>query len=404
MKRLALALLPVLLAAVIHAANISTATYLLLSAYPDHEAAGASCASALYGNSASAVNPAALAGAENFNYDIMQAFLPGSMLLQKLTLSKAFEAGVFGLDAGYYNFGSYQAVGADDNLMPTVLPGTADAYSASAAISYAKRVSNLGTGITLRGMYESLAGETVFVPLLDAGFVVDGIWNDRISLGASLLNVSPEQDGYAPPAVINTGFAYYLNGRADNYINLHLGAACLVREGDFKAEAGVSFTPVDILTLRGGISGGSNRELAFSGGVSVRISGITLNYSYSPAALSGAMHKISISGGGADKPAEEAAAEKPEKGGSYDTYRKSGDYYYEARAYKQAAKYYEYINLLYWKEVEDLSDREKSNFYQRLGICYYNMRDNRRALSYFDRAMFYEKDNEILKHWIKLLK
>jgi tetratricopeptide (TPR) repeat protein len=62
------------------------------------------------------------------------------------------------------------------------------------------------------------------------------------------------------------------------------------------------------------------------------------------------------------------------------------------------------VNLLYWKELESLTDVEKSNFYQKLGICYYNMRDNGRALQYFERAFYYDKENEILKHWIRLLK
>jgi tetratricopeptide (TPR) repeat protein len=83
---------------------------------------------------------------------------------------------------------------------------------------------------------------------------------------------------------------------------------------------------------------------------------------------------------------------------------KSGDYYYENRQYRQALKYYEYINLLYWKETEALTDRGKTIFYQKLGICYYNIKDNARALQYFERALYFDRENEILRQWIKLMK
>jgi tetratricopeptide (TPR) repeat protein len=82
----------------------------------------------------------------------------------------------------------------------------------------------------------------------------------------------------------------------------------------------------------------------------------------------------------------------------------SGNFSYENKEYRKALKYYEYINSIFWKDIEDKTDKEKSSFYQKVGICYYNIRDTERAIQYFNRALYFDKDNEILKHWIKLLK
>jgi hypothetical protein len=261
--------------------------------------------------------------------------------------------------------------------------------------------------MALKIFSEDLSKGPGYTGCADVGFIYNGILTDKVDLGLSLLNISTGNNGFYTPIDLKAALIYTYAHGGSPVIDVVAGCDYLVKEGYVAGQAGFDYYFFDTFLLRGGISIDRDVNINFSAGAGIKLEGMTVNYSFEPNSELGDVHKISINaafGKSAVASGDETDGEAPAEKGTFANYMESGDYYYNDRQYRKALKYYEYINLLYWKDLEDKADKAKAAFFQKLGICYYNLKDNKHALQYFERAMFFDKENEILKHWIKSLK
>jgi tetratricopeptide (TPR) repeat protein len=403
MKRIAAAALALFLPALLCADNFSTGLYLLMDSYPETAAKGSFSGAASYGISSAAENPASIASLENFAYEAMHSAMALNMYAEKLSAAKSFDFGSIGGSVSYFNFGSIGVTGINSDLGPVFTSDTLEPYAIYGQLMYAKKFESFSIGMAVKAIDESISGPQWTGLAGDIGFIFEDIGVENLNLGVSALNLSGEDSGFSLPLTVKSALSYDIKSKVKDQLKLVAGLDYLVKDDSIKGGAGFDYALLDSLLLRAGFTIGNKDRLKFSAGFGLKVMGLNVNYAYVPDDIIGDTHKISLSGS-FGKTEEEP--EKPEgKGGdTYAEYKKSGDYYYENKQYRQALKYYEYINLIYWKELEDATDKEKTSFYQKLGICYYNIRDNARALQYFERAFYFDKDNEILRHWIKLLK
>jgi hypothetical protein len=340
---------------------------------------------------------------DNIGFSAMHSVSSLDISLDKISVVKSFDFGSLGVNISYLNLGSFSGIRADENLYPILTGDIVNPFSLYGSIIYARKFENFGLGAAVKLIDENLAGTASFAGSVDLGFIIENLGIDDLTFGLSACNISNRDGDFNQPLDIRSGFSYNIKNRIRDIVKLTASADYQAYEQAIKCGLGFDYAVFDELVLRGGFTAGNKQDLKFTAGFSIKAGGTSFSYAYIPDAVTGDTHKFSISGTFGK---EQETAEKPEaKGGeTFAGYMQSGNYYYENRQYRQAIKYYEYINLLYWKEIEDLKDGEKSSFYQKLGICYYNIRDNRYAKQYFDRALYYDRENEILKHWIKSLK
>jgi hypothetical protein len=403
MKKIILAFVLTLISSALFAGNSALSSYLLTDSYPEAAAKGASSGTATYSIQNLSINPAAISSIENFAYIAMHSAMAQDMSLEKISAAKYFDFGCMGLSLAYLNMGTVSVTGIDENMIPVFTGDIKNPYSVYGSLSYAKKFEGFSLGAAIKMIDENLAGSGVVSFAADAGFISEGVIWDDMSLGMSVLNMSKKEGDFSLPLDINAAVSYNVKNRMRDIIKITAFTDYLVYEQSFRAGAGVDYALFDEFVLRGGFTAGNKEDINFTAGFTFKAGGTSFSYAYVPQGTAGNTNKFSIS---ASFGREQENVEKPEtKGGeSFEGYMKSGNYYYENRQYRMSIKYYEYINLIYWKDIEDLKDREKSAFFQKLGICYYNIKDNRHALQYFDRAQYYDRDNEILKHWIRALK
>lgn len=404
MRKILFTLLLIAVAASVFAGNSSMSAYLLNDSFPEMSGKGAACGAAVYGISPLAENPASIASIDNYAWEAMHSVMPASMYSEKLAMAKAFDFGSFGASLTYFDFGQFEPVGIDANLGPVFSGDMVHPNAFSASFSYAKKFESFSIGLAANGLYESLGGDPRYNFSGGLGFIFESIGIDNLDLGASVLNLGADDAGFSQPVCVKGALSYTIKSRIRDQLRLTAAGEYLVKDDAVKGGAGFDYALFDELIIRGGFDAGNKQQVKFYAGAGFKAMGLNINYAYLPDSNIGDTHKISLSGSFGKLDEEPEKPEGAKGGESFAEYKKSGDYYFDNRQYRQALKYYEYINLIYWKEVEDSSEKEKISFYQKLGICYYNIRDNRRALQYFERAFYFDKDNEILKHWIRLLK
>ncbi len=403
MKKIVFIVLLAALVCPLFAGNTALSSYLLVDSYPESAAKGPASGTASYGVSNSDLNPAAAAGVENFAFSAMHSVFPLNISLEKISAVKYFDFGCLGVNISYMDFGAYSGIGADENLYPVLTGLVENPFSIYGSLIYARKFENFSLGAAVKLIDENLSGTPAYTGAVDLGFIIENLSVDDLNLGFSACNISNKDNDFALPLDLKAGLSYNIKDRIRDIVKITASADYLVYDQAIRGGAGFDYAVFDEFILRGGFTLGNKQDLKFEAGFSLKAGGTSFSYAYVPDVLTGGTHKFSISGAFGK---EQENSEKPEaKGGeTFSGYMESGNYYYENSQYRQAIKYYEYVNLLYWKEIEDMKDREKSSFFQKLGICYYNVRDNKNAKQYFDRALYFDRENEILKHWIKSLK
>ncbi|HDQ26358.1 MAG TPA: hypothetical protein ENN43_06410 [bacterium] len=403
-KKFAAATVFVLAAAVLACAgNRTTAAYLLINSYPAAaafgEPAGAACGSIVY----SGHSPASIASVENIEFAVMHNGAARGITAERLSVAKKFGFGSVGADISYYNLGVFTGIGVDASGGPVYTGQQSEPYALAGSLIYGRRAGNISFGAALRVIREDMGEGAVIRGSMDAGVMAANVRVRGLDFGLSVINASPEaEDGFYLPILVNGAVIYRLISEGAEVFRAGLGASWLPMEESLKVSLGFDLPVLGILNITGGAGVDNNANLSFSAGISVSFDGIKTSYAYLPSNAAGDSHRVSLSGGSFSPALQQISA--GEAGAGIESYMESGDYYYNARQFRNAIKYYEYINLLYWKDLDAKSDREKSAFFQKLGISYYNIKDNSRAAQYFERALFFDRENEILKHWIRLIK
>jgi hypothetical protein len=406
-KYLVLSVLSLIFTIAARAGNTTTSGWLLINNYPEFAAKGSATGAASHGITAAGINPAAIAEIDNVEFAVMRSQWVMDMSSQRLSAGKAFDFGNIGFELSYADLGTVGVLAADESGNPVITGDTASMRAWGGSLVYAKKIKSFSFGLAGKMFSENLSDGDYYFGCADAGVIYEGFINDRVNLGISMLNISAGNNGYFTPIDLNAAvlFKYEHGGSPVIYVS----AACdyLVKDSYITGMAGFDYFLFDTVIIRGGININQTGDLSFSAGAGVKVEGLNIGYSYEPVPGLGASHRISINAALGKSP--EAASGEGEgdaiaEKGTFANYLESGNYYYDAKEYRKAIKYYEYINTLYWKDLEDKPAKEKSSFYQKIGICYYNIRDSKRALLYFDRALYFDKENEILKHWIKSLK
>ncbi|MBP7791456.1 MAG: hypothetical protein KA120_00135 [Candidatus Goldbacteria bacterium] len=380
--------------------NITTAAYLLINSYPEYGAKGEAVGASFTGINSVSLNPAAIAGIKNGEFATMYNRYMDDVSGQKLSIAKIFEFGVLGLELNYIDFGDIQEIKSDVYGNPVLSGNTLKSSVLFTSLIISRKMNNFGFGVAPKFVFENLADENSFLFCIDAGIIYENIFTDNLDFGVSLLNVSTQMDYYYTPIDLKAAFNYSVPG---NFLVFSTAINYLIKENYLSFYAGADFSVFDVVVLRGGINNNFD-EVNFTGGAGFKIDGIHCDYSFETLPFSRNVHKISISADFGKIVSAEKSDTKTKGNESFAGYMESGNYYYESKQYKDAVKYFEYINLLYWRDVESMSDKEKSAFFQKLGICYYNIKDTQRARQYFERANYFDKDNELLKYWIRLLK
>ncbi len=385
--------------------NTSTSGYLLINNYPEFAAKGAATGAASHGITAAGINPAAIAQIDNVEFAVMRNQWVQDLSSQRLSAAKAFEFGSVGLELSYADLGTVGVIKSDEYGNPVITGDIASMRAWGGSLVYAKKIKSFSFGLAAKMFSENLSDGDYYLGCADAGVIYEGFISDKVNLGISILNIAAASNGYYTPIDLNAAVLFKYEHGGSPVIYLSAAGDYMVKDSYFSGMASFDYFLFDTVVLRGGININQDGDLNFSAGAGIKAEGLTLSYSYEPVPALGASHKISINaalGKGAE--AADGDGETMAEKGTFANYLESGNYYYEAKEYRKAIKYFEYINTLYWKDMEDKPAKEKAVFYQKLGICYYNIRDNKRAQLYFDRALYFDKENEILKHWIKSLK
>jgi len=373
--------------------------YLLIDSYPAARVMGKAVSAACYGIVFSGENPAALADLENTAFSAMHGFWKMGINLNKAGAAHKFDFGVLGAEITEYGLGSLSVIDMDSFGNPVITGNAEELYAAMFKAVYAADFESFSFGIALKSLIEKFDGDFTHQGV-DAGGIIRGVFAEDLNIGLSVLNISTVKAGYTLPLSVNGAVVYDYKDENRSIFFAGAGAGWLVYDRYFEFSAGFSYSPVSVFNIGGGMVFDEDMNVSFSAGAGINYGDVFLDYVFMPDAVLGDTHKISVSGvmGTEKKQGTEEGESK------FESYMKSGDYYYRDKKYSNAVKYYEYINVLYWRNLEKFTDSEKSAFFQKLGISYYNIRENGRAREYFERAYFYDRNNEILKHWINLLK
>lgn len=399
-------LLALFLTLPVFAGNTASSCWLLINSYPEIAAKGAATGAVFYGITSAGSNPAAIAEMENVDFAVMHNIWLQGVTAEKLSFGKSFEAGNFAVEFLYNNLGSLPVILADQYGNPVLTTGIVSPYAWAASLVYAKKIKDFSLGMALKLLSEDLSDGASYTGCADVGFIYDGIFGDKVAIGVSLLNISTGSGSVYTPIDLKGALKYTFSHGGSPVLDAVIGCDYLIKEGYVSAQAGFDYYLFNLVTLRGGISVDGGVNVAFSAGAALKLEGMTLAYSYEPDGGIGDAHKVSLN---ASFGRQSASSENEDGGsitekGTFASYMESGDFYYNEKQYRKALKYYEYINLMYWKDIEDKPEKVKSAFFQKLGICYYNIKEPKRATSNFERALYFDKENEILKHWIKSLK
>ncbi len=403
-KTIILFILTVVVSSAVYS-DVSRAAYLLTGLSPRQAALGSAAAAASDSAPALNINPACASLVTAMEVSASQALMPLGISGRMLTGAISFDFGVIAAQYQGYNFGSIEALEADRFGRPVITGNVLELSSDVFTVAYAKKTGNLGIGAAVKGVFEKMGKESSF-GAADIGITYSEILNG--TMGISINNIGKNEEGALLPLAARGAFSWKIKDNEKEFIDLMAGVYYLKNENYIEGQLGMEFKPFEMISLRAGASINGNAEMNFSAGLGIKYNDMSLDYSYSPGAVPGDTHRIGINAVsfGAEDKKEESGETKAirEPAQNFTEYMKSGDYYFRAKKYSQAVKFYERINVLYWKDLDSMKDNEKSSFYQRVGLCYYNLRDNRNSAQYFEKALFFSPDNEVLKYWLKLVK
>lgn len=392
---------------VIQAGNELVQPWLRLNAYPAASASGEYSSVSLKGLPYFSSNPAAPASVKNMEFSASRSLFDAGFSSGRVSAARNFGFGTVSMEGVWFDFGSIEslAIGASGGPEAMNEEIRIGAYSVSAGIS--KTIGKTQIGASFRYSVEDLGGAASSMVSADAGIVVNDAVTEGLNFGISAGSISIPQGDYEPPMNIKTGVSYSLKNDTTRIITFGAGLDYLVFESSLSFDAGVDFNLADAVSLRASVKSGHTGGITYTIGAGFDLDTLKLDYAYTPGIYAGGSHTAGFSTyferqsyyEGANEPEEVLGEER-----SYESYVKSGDYYYRVKQYRKALKYYEYINLFFWKDIEKKGDKERSALYQKMGISYYSIKDEARALHYFEQASYYDRANEILKFWIKTMK
>jgi len=379
------------------------ANYLSIDFYPEYSAMGESPGVALSGISAFGINPAALALIKKFEFSAMHNIWINNITNEKISLGKSFDFGNVGIEISYINFGNLKKIDIDENYLPVLTAEDTFMDSFIFNFSFAQKIKDFSFGLKPKLIYERLGENISTYFAFDFGVILENFIFNNLNTGFSFLNVSKEFDGFSLPLNFKGALAYTIYDKKDVLLIIGAGIDYLIKEKDMKASFGLQYTLFKNIFLRGGFILDKDFKSNLTAGCGIKNENFIINYSYEVVYDIGGVNKISINLY-TDLIKEKEDIKEKSGENIFENLIKSAEYYYNDKQYSKAIKYFEYLNLIYWKELEEMDTKSKSLFYQKLGICYYNTGEKSRARQYFERALFYDKNNEILKYWADLLK
>jgi tetratricopeptide (TPR) repeat protein len=389
--------------------TLTAARYILIDSFPEAAASGEASSAMFTGISFMDINPASIAAISGPEYSVMHNIWLQGITNQKVAIGKNFDFGTAAAAFSYVDMGVVEKIAMDEFGAPLPSSDIAELYAFSFSGVAAKKIKNLLLGVGAEFINQSIDSDRQGYMSFSAGAIQRSVFVNNLDVGFSVLNFSFDADHLTMPLVIKGGIGYTAKEGGEEILKAGAGVSYMADSDRTNIEAGAQYALFTGLLLRAGVDADTKDGARLSTGFGIRLDDFNINYSYQPSGELGDVHKFSIKGsiGGAAeiKINDEGFEDKGEEEGTGSEGNIGwGDYYYRKKQFSKALRYYEKANLLEWKKIDSMNDREKSAFYQKLGICYYNIRDNARARQYFDKAYFYEKDNEILKHWIKLMK
>lgn len=388
---------------------MTAARYTLIDTLPQPSVLGESSTAAFQGLAFIDINPASVAGLSRTEYTLMHNIWFQGVNNERVSVGRNFDFGAGALSFSYFDMGTVQKIGMDEFGAPVPTSEQAELYAMSFSAAAAKKIRSLLLGLGVDVIYEALDDDRQAYLSFAAGAVQKNVLVDNLDVGLSVLNISFDTGDVTMPLEIKAGAGYTVKNSGEEILKAGLGA-CYMPDNDMTLiELGAQYAIFPALAIRAGTTIDTRGSAAVNAGFGVKLDDFRIDYAYSPAGELGSTHKIAISGvigSSAElKITDDAEDDGKEEAGEQNTGNTGwGDYYYRKKQFSKALRYYEKANLLEWKKIEDMTDGEKSSFYQKLGICYYNIRDNDRAKQYFEKAYFYDKTNEILKHWIRIMK
>ncbi len=392
-----------LIAGFLNAENKIIVNYLTIDSYPEYSAMGENIGAALNGISALNLNPASLSLIKDFEFSAMHNMWIGNMTNEKISLGKKFNFGNIGSEISYFNFGNMKKIKIDENEMPVLTNEDIFMDSFVLNLAFAQKIKDFSFGFKSGLIYERLGEDTSTYYKFDFGVIIENSFINNLKTGLSLLNISKEEDGFSLPLNLKGSFVYTIYNEREIFLILGIAGNYFIKENDLETSIGFQYNLFKGLILRSGIYFDKKFRVNLTAGCGVKIENFTINYSFEMLNDIGNINKISINIY-SDLIKEKQDIKEKSGENTFENLIKSAEYYYNEKQYSKAIKYFEYINLIYWKELEEIDAKNKSIFYQKLGICYYNTGDKSRAKQYFERALFYDKENEVLKYWADLLK
>lgn len=394
MKRF-IAVFMIFILAPLYADNLSYSRAMLIQAYPAISSTGENIGSAMPGLNAFSSNPAAIASIAGLNFSAMHNAWLMSVNGEKASAGMPFDFGAIAAEISYINYGTLMPVELDTLGNPVFGTGEYNMYSVYGSLGFARAITGgFSAGAAVKYSMDSMGAYSDGYMGFDIGaqYAPEG----AVRAGVSLVNLSGETGGYSLPMEAKAGALYGFEQDGKKFGCMGAGLGYLIKDGTYKAEAGGSVRVLDAVEVRLGANY-SNEGFSFTAGGGFSYGSFMLDYGFVPAGALGSAHRVSFSYnmGGPGKEAKES---------EFYRYLIGAETYYKDKQYAAASKYFLYVMKNYTGEIKAMPDEEKSNFYQKAAITFYNLKNNRYAEYYFKMALKYDPENEAVKQWLNMVK
>jgi len=250
-------------------------------------------------------------------------------------------------------------------------------------------------GISLEVVKDAAGGSLVGG---SAGWSV--AWSPRLSTAIVIQHAGPKVDGFGLPMTGKAGAAYgVMSG-----LNLAVDAGYGLGEGELQASAGVEWSFLKIVTLRGGYRWLSQDQAlggmtGVAAGAGIKLGGLRIDYAYQPFGELATSHRIALVYAGTRAPASRRAPQpmdEPRETPAGDDTAKHDRLFREAMESYNTAKYDAAL-----AKARDIVKANPDHWlaWQLVGNCLYAKGDRTGAMDAYDRSLKIHPDNPKLREW-----
>lgn len=237
-------------------------------------------------------NPSSIMGIKSTDLVLSFSSIYEEMKTGYIGLAVPYEIGVIGVGVSYFNSGEMTRTEAAP--VGFIKTGTFTNSDIGLHLSYGRKIMpDFSAGVTLKGVFETLAEKSAYAFALDIG----GFYSyDAVDFGLAVRNIGTglkfDSVSCSLPMIISAGLAYHaMEGL------LFTASGDLPNESDIKFNLGGEYRIIEYFALRVGYNTGQKDIEGFGGltaGIGLFYQNFMLNYAYNTYGDFGAVHIISL--------------------------------------------------------------------------------------------------------------